>query len=156
MLTPLQQELLRAGLVDLDGSFFVQLGIFALFALIINGLVLKPLGKVQELRFARLAGARAEAERMSAEADEASAQYRERMDAETAEAVAMRDALKEAAEQSARGDISAAREEADRTLTAGREVLAEQEASTRKEMQTSVDDLAEAIAHRLLSKGGGG
>ena len=68
----------------------------------------------------------------------------------------MRDALKEAAEQSARGDISAAREEADRTLTAGREVLAEQEASTRKEMQTSVDDLAEAIAHRLLSKGGGG
>ena len=98
MLTPLQQELLRAGLVDLDGSFFVQLGIFALFALIINGLVLKPLGKVQELRFARLAGARAEAERMSAEADEASAQYRERMDAETAEAVAMRDALKEAAD----------------------------------------------------------
>ena len=155
MLTPLHEELLRAGLVDLDGSFFVQLGIFALFAIIINALVLKPLSKVQGLRFARLAGARAEAERMSIEADAASAQYRERIDAETAAAVSKRDARKEAAEKAAREQMTEARAEADRTLAAGRELLAEQEASTRRDMQTSVDELAEAIAHRLLGKGGG-
>ena len=155
MLTPLHEELLRAGLVDLDGSFFVQLGIFALFAIIINALVLKPLGKVQTLRFARLEGARVEAERMSVEADEASAKYRERIDAETAAAVAKRDALKEAAETAAREKVGEARAEAERTLSAGRALLAEQEASTRSEMQSSVDELAEAIAQRLLSQGEG-
>ena len=88
MLQPLQEQIVQAGLVDLDGSYVVQLAIFLVFGLILNLLVVKPLGRLQELRYARMEGARVDAEKMDLRAAEASASYQRQIDDARGAAVA--------------------------------------------------------------------
>jgi F-type H+-transporting ATPase subunit b len=156
MLQPLQEHILQAGLVDLDGSYLVQLAIFVVFALILNLLVVKPLGKLQELRYARMEGARIEAQKMDLRAADASASYRSRIGDARAEAVGLREAARDQATTEANSRVSAVRDEATRHLEAGREVLDQSAERGRADLEQEVEKLAAYIADRLLDAEGKG
>src|SRR5687768_5188430 len=55
-------------LIDIDGTFFVQLVIFIAIAYLLSRLLFKPFLKVRATREANIEGARAEAARMEEEA----------------------------------------------------------------------------------------
>jgi len=154
MLQPLQDHILQAGLVDLDGSYVVQLAIFLVFATMLNVFVVKPLGRLQELRYARMDGARLEAEKMNLRAAEANTSYRGSIDAARTEAVALRETARDRATGETQSRVETVRDEAQRNLAAGRTVLGQSAEKSRAEVAQEVEQLATFIADQLLDTGG--
>lgn len=141
----------HAGLVDLDASLLVQLGLFLVFAVSLNLLVVRPMMRTHEARFARMAGARKEAEAMDLRAAEAHGEYERRIGEARAEAVRVRDELKSAAEAAASEALQAVRDESARTLEAGRRDLHATGERARKDVEPVVRDLAEVLSRHLLT-----
>ena len=56
-------------LIDIDGTVFLQLGVFAVLFFVSNKLLFQPYLRLREARRAGIEGAREEADRMTAEAD---------------------------------------------------------------------------------------
>ena len=72
--------LITAGLVDLDGSFLIQLIVFGIFFIFLNVLVVKPMIAAHDARYSRMEGARKEAETTELQAARARAEYEESLD----------------------------------------------------------------------------
>jgi len=155
MLPSLQEHILQAGQVDLDGSYLVQLAIFMVFAVILNFLVVKPLGRLQEMRYARMAGARIEAEKMDLRAAEARNSYQGSITEARTAAVNLRESARDAATASVRTSVDAVKEESAKSLEAGRAVLSESADKSREQLEQEVEALATLIADELLSTKGG-
>ena len=68
-ITPMGVLLAGGSPIDLDGSFFVQLGIFFVAFLILRALVFKPVMELFDARTAAMSGSKELAEKMSGEAD---------------------------------------------------------------------------------------
>ena len=156
MLPSLQEHILIAGTVDLDGSYLVQLAIFMVFAVILNLLVVKPLGRLQELRYARMDGARIEAEKMDLRAAEARNAYEAGISEARGAAVALRDKARDEASSLARTKLDAVKAESAKTLESGRALLNESADKSRGEIDQEVEALATLIADELLNTKGGG
>src|SRR5215510_5797233 len=62
-------------LIDIDGTVFVQFGLFLVLFVVARSLLFKPYLALRERRKAGIEGARAEAERMTAQADAKLADY---------------------------------------------------------------------------------
>lgn len=151
MLEPLQDSILQASLVDLDGTLLIQLGIFLVFAVLLNALVVKPLMKAQQARWERMDGARDKAEHMDLRAAEAAATYEDKLAEARRQALAIREELRREAEKKAAGQLAAVRAEAQQSVDSSRADLHEEARRLRAETDAPVVELAEAIADRILS-----
>ena len=146
-------RMLHAGLVDLDGTFLIQLGIFLIFAIMLNFLLIQPLMKAQDARFSRMAGAREDAESANQRAADAFEGYETRLSRARKDAVQVRDALRTEGEGAAQALLSTTREETAAALGAGRATLTEEADRNRQSMQQEIDRLADAVAGRVLNEG---
>ncbi len=147
MLVPMMSDhLMLAGLVDLDGTFFIQLGIFILFWMVLQVTVVKPLAKHQDNRYAHLEGARKDAEAMDRRAVESWERYQSELDAARNEAVEVRDLLRQAATEASADMLVTVRTEADKTLAAARKVHEQERQRFQSQLGPYVDDLATLIA----------
>jgi F0F1-type ATP synthase membrane subunit b/b' len=155
MLPSLQEHILQAGTVDLDGSYLVQLAIFMVFAVILNFLVVKPLGRLQELRYARMAGARIEAEKMDLRSAEARNSYQGSITDARNTAVGIRETARDAATATVRNSVEAVKGEATKSLEAGRAVLGQSAEKSRSQLEQEVESLATLITNELLNTKGG-
>ncbi|MGM0576574.1 MAG: hypothetical protein ACQEXJ_12665 [Myxococcota bacterium] len=151
MLEPLQDTVLQAGLVDLDATFVIQLGIFLVFAVLLNVLVVKPIMKAQQTRWERMEGSREEAEGMDLRAAEAAADYEKKIAEARRQAVAVRDELRREGEQESAAQLASVRSEAEKNLRTSRAMLEEEAAKVRGETDGVVKQLAKAVADRILS-----
>ena len=154
MLEPIQAHLIQASLIDLDGTFLVQLGIFIVFAVLLNYLVVQPVLRAQQERYARMQGARIEAESMDLHAAKAYEDYQQRIAAARRDAMLVRDDMRKAAESASAKMLAQVREEAQRSVDSGREVLASDAEKVRMEMAPKVEEIAGAVADRLLPGSG--
>ncbi len=154
MLDTLQHGMLQAGIIDFDKSLLIVLVIFLVFWFALNALVVAPMKDAAVKRHARMAGAREDAERMDLRAAEANTSYDARLAAARAEALAIREELAGTAQRNAAAMLATVRAEATESLRAGREVLHASAASARTELSPKVDELAELIADRIMSKRG--
>ena len=150
MLSSIEEQVVQAGLVDIDGTFVIQLAVFLLFFGIFTPLVVKPLIRTYQMRYDRMQGARESAETFTARAAEASETYEVKIDEARKGAVHLRNDLKDAADEKARALVDGVRSESTRQLESGREVIAEQVAQTRGDVDTEVEVLAELVAARVL------
>lgn len=66
-------------LIDIDGTVFIQFALFLVMFLITNKMLFQPYLALRERRRAGIEGARAEAERMTAEADAKLADYEKQL-----------------------------------------------------------------------------
>ena len=146
--------LITAGLVDLDGSFLIQLIVFGIFFIVLNLLVVKPMIAAHDARYEKMEGARKEAQSTDLRAARARAEYEENLDKERQKALAARDAIRTEAQKNQRDALSAAQataadeeEAANKVRTTNREAAF---AEAGKEAQV----LADAIVERLIGKGG--
>ena len=153
MLLPIHDQLLMAGLVDLDGTFVVQLGIFVIFAVFLNFLVVRPLMQAQQGRYDRMEGARNESEVLNLRAADAEATYEKSISEARVEAVALRDAAKEAATKEVAANLQIVTDEALKGLATGRKMLHDDAETARKALDTQVEELAQLISEKLLSEG---
>jgi F-type H+-transporting ATPase subunit b len=139
-------------LIDLDGTVVVQFGLFLVLFVIANKLLFQPYLRLRERRREGIDGARAEAERTTAQAEAKLADYEKQLGA--ARSKANDEGRKVRAEAAAheKSVTEAARAEAQKTLDeAAAKMRAETEAA-RLQLLPQASALARQIASRLLGR----
>src|SRR5215470_8210987 len=134
-------------LIDIDATVVVQFVLFLVLFAIANRFLFQPYLQLREQRRAGIEGARAEAERMTAQADAKLADYEKQL------AIARDRANEEG--RKVRGEAAAhEREVTDRARSAAQKAIDEAQATMRRETEAARGQLlpqAEAIARTMAS-----
>jgi F-type H+-transporting ATPase subunit b len=139
-------------LIDIDATVIVQFVLFLVLFAIANRFLFQPYLRLRERRRAGIEGARAEATRMTAQADAKLADYEKQL------AVAREGANDEA--RKVRAEASRIeREETDRARDKAQKALDEAQSTVRRETEAArgqllpqADALARSIASKLLGR----
>jgi F-type H+-transporting ATPase subunit b len=139
-------------LIDIDGTVFVQFALFLVLFVLANRFLFQPYLQLRERRRAGIDGARAEAERMTAQADAKLADYEKQLAL----------ARERANEQGRKVRAEAAaheREVTDQARAGSQAALAEAQTAMRRETEAAraqlmpqADTLARAISSKLLGR----
>lgn len=142
--------------VDLDGSFFVQLGIFFIAFLILRSLVFRPVMELFDARTAAMEGSREEAKRLEADAESKREHFETQLRSVRQKSGEERQKLQGQAQQLARELTDKARHESAAALSSAKAQLDLESKNTRQKAQAEVPALARQIAEKLLGRSVGG
>ncbi len=148
--TSLEQGVAFAGMVDIDKSLFLMLGLFLLFAILLYVLVMKPLIAAQEARHAGTGGAREGASQTDLTVAERKRDYEQRLSHSKKDAVRVRDELRDAATAVASARIAAARADADSRHAASLSALGGAAAAARRELAGQADALSDVVVSKMI------
>jgi F-type H+-transporting ATPase subunit b len=138
--------------VDVDGTVFVQAGIFLLLMLILRGLLFKPWLEARERRVEKIDGAIKAAEDLRTEADELGAHYDARLADAREKALEVRSDARRKSDADGSELVGAARKEAGERLDQARAKLDGEIASARSALSSRVDALSKEIATKVLGR----
>ena len=139
-------------LIDFDFTALIQLAIFAIMGLVSSRLLFRPYLRMREERSAGIEGARAEADRMSAEADARMADYEGKLASARRRADEERRRLRADAATHQREVTDKARAEALETMEKAQGRVREEADAARGELMPRADRLGGEIASRLLGR----
>ena len=139
-------------LIDIDGTVFVQFALFLALFVVANRLLFQPYLRLRERRTAGIEGARAEAERMTAQADAKLAEYEKQLavarDRANEEGRKVR--LEAAAHE--REVTAKARAAAQAATDAAQATMRRETEAARAQLLPQADALARAISSKLLGR----
>lgn len=138
--------------VDIDGTMFVQLGIYLGLVIILGPLLFKPWLEAQARRVEAVDGALARGKDMRAEADQIAADYDQRLDVAREKAHGVRSDARREEDATQASTLATARGEANQGLTAERERIAAETELAREALAGRVDELATQITTKLLGR----
>lgn len=139
-------------LIDIDGTVFIQFGIFLVMLFVSNKLLFQPYLRLRARRAEGIDGARATAERMTAEADAKLADYEKQLAIARNRSSEEQRKIRAEANAHDREVTSAARAKNAAALEEARaRVQAETEAA-RKELLPRAEQIGKDIAKRLLGR----
>ena len=144
--------LAEGSIIDLDGTFLVQLGIFFIAFLLLTPLVFKPMVKLFEAREEAIDNALARARELRHGVDEAGAEFEDKMREVRLQAGQERERLRAQGIQLERELLDKVRAETDAQLKEADKQLAAEAARVRKDMEVKVPALARQIATKLLER----
>jgi F-type H+-transporting ATPase subunit b len=150
---PLGGGLVMGGaIIDLDGTFFLQFGIFVALFLFLRAVVFRPVLAVLEAREHATDGARDEARDLEARAKEKLAAFESEMTKAKVELAAERDRLRRDGAGLERELLATARKDADAILEGATETIARETKTVRAHLDQTVPQLAGDIAEKLLGR----
>lgn len=152
MILALSAALCGGAIIDLDGTFFLQLGIFLAIFAMLNVLVFRPMLALMDARDTATDGAKASARELETEAAEKLHAFETEMTAAKAELAVERERLRKDGQALERELLTTARAEADATLADAAAVIARESARVRDEMKATVPALAGQIAEKLFGR----
>lgn len=138
--------------VDLDGTVFVQAGIFLLLMLILRGLLFKPWLAARERRVEKIDGAIAAASQLRQRAEALGLDYDARLAKAREQALEVRSEARRKSEGEGAEIVGGARHEATISLDQSRAKLVEEARVARQALVGKVDQLAAEIATRVLGR----
>ena len=138
--------------IDLDGSFFVQLGIFFVAFLILRSLVFRPVMDLFDARDAAMSGSKELADKMSSEADATRESFETQLRTVRAKANEERDRKRAEAQQLARDLTHKARQQNTSQLSAAKARLDMEARDAREKAEAEVPALAKQIGEKLLGR----
>lgn len=138
--------------IDIDGSFFVQMGVFFAAFLILRSLVFKPVMGLIDVRAEAMEGARAKASEMEREADKSREHLESELRRVRQQGSEQRDRLRTEAQQLAHELTERARQENAATLSSATARLSLEAKDVRAKAQAQAPALARQIAERLLGR----
>ena len=152
MMTPLSIVAAGGSLIDLDATFFIQLGIFLVVFLLMRSLLFRPVIQLIEKRREVTVGKREEAEKFERE----SAALQEEFDRQMAEirssAGAEKERVVEQARRQERDILLAAREDSRSIVEDAKKDASKQAEKVSEEIRGEIDSLAGAVASRILGR----
>lgn len=151
----LSAALLGGAIIDLDGTFFIQLVIFLAIFAMLNLLVFRPMLALMDAREVATDGAKASARELETEAAEKLQAFETEMTAAKAELAVERDRLRKDGQALERELLATARAEADGTLADAAKTIAAESQKVRADMNATVPVLASQIAEKLLGRKAG-
>lgn len=139
-------------LIDMDGTIFLQFGIFLLLALVLYLLVFKPYFAIRKQRDAQTAGARERAHEMENQAALLASKLEARLKAAREKVADERQQLIKEATASEEAMLTEARGTSERGLAEARTALTNERERARVQMLTEVEPLAHEVASRVLGR----
>lgn len=141
-----------SSVIDLDGSFFVQLAIFFAAFFILKGLVFSPVMKLFDQREEAVAGARARAQQMEEDAESKRHHFEGELRRVSQAAQADREKLRAEAQKAAREILEQARLRNQSALAEARLRLEAEANKARDEGRAQIPQLSKQIAEKLLDR----
>jgi F-type H+-transporting ATPase subunit b len=138
--------------IDLDGSFFIQLGIFFIAFFILRGLVFRPVLNLFDARTAAMEGSRDQAASMEQGAEQKREQLESQLRSVRQAASEERDKTRLAAQHLARELTEKARRENTAMLSSAKAQLEAEAKDARAALRSDVTGLARQIAEKLLGR----
>ncbi len=138
--------------VDIDGTFFVQGGLFLFMVFLLKPLLFTPWLEARERRASAIDGATAEAKQLREKATAAGSEYDQRLAEARARAATQRSQNRRQEETARARELDAARNDAARELEQQRASLQQQAAAARAQLAGRVDDLANDIVAKVLGR----
>jgi F-type H+-transporting ATPase subunit b len=139
-------------LIDVDGTLFLQLGLFILMWAVLSAVLFRPYLKMRAERARGIDGARHEAHRMEERARAIVADYDGRLARAKLRAQEERAQLTSEAATRERQLLGHAREEAHRAIEVARTKIAADAAAARAELELKSRDLARMMAKKILGR----
>lgn len=139
-------------LIDIDGTVFIQLALFAVMFFAANKLLFQPYLKLREQRIAGIDGARTEAERMSAEAESKLADYESKLAAARSRAAEEQRKIRAEAAAHEREVTEKARTSAQKQLDEASTAVRTQTEAARAELGPQAQLIARRMAKQLLGR----
>lgn len=143
--------LLAAPVVDIDGTLFVQGGIFLALVFILNPLLFKPWLETQARRAEAIEGAAKKAVTLREQADTMVGDYDTRIAKVREEALDVRGTARRQEDLAQAKTLAETRATAQAEADAARARIAQDTATARAQLATRVDELAIEIADKLLA-----
>lgn len=138
--------------MDLDATMLIQLVLFLLCFLLLRMLVFKPLLRLVDERRAQTLGAREDAKRLDADADERTKKVSRAVSEAKSKAADERERLRQLAKRREQEILQGAKDEAVKVVEAARRKVEVQRAEGEREAQARVRELAGGIAARLAGR----
>lgn len=139
-------------LIDLDGTVFVQFGLFLVLFIVLSQILWKPFLKLRDERQAGMGGARHEAEEMTAKTRDLNTSYDKKVSETKAKAADERQKLRTEAANREREILDEARSKAAAATAQSRETIATQAAAAKLKLDAEAALLAKAVAKRVLGR----
>jgi len=138
--------------VDIDLTVLIQFGIFLVLLVVLNTFVFRPFLALRKERSENIEGARTKAGQLDAEADEKIAGYEEQIVTARKDAASVRAKFREEGEQTAADVLAEAHGKSDAKLETARQKMAKSIESAQSALRSQANDVAKAIAHKLLDR----
>lgn len=142
--------LVAAPVVDIDGTLFVQGGIFLALVFILNPLLFKPWLETQARRAEAIEGAASKAVVLREQANTMVADYDAKLAKVREQALDVRGTARREEDAAQTNTLADARIAAATEADAARARIAADTAAARTQLATRVDELAQTIADKLL------
>ena len=142
----------EGSIIDLDGTFWIQLGLFAVAFLLFRPLIFRPMVALFEARENAIDGAKIEALRLQDEASAESEEFEQEMRRLRLQAGEERDRLRAEGKRLERTVLDRVREETDRQLADADAKIKSEGSRLRQELEHSVPVLARQIASKMLNR----
>jgi F-type H+-transporting ATPase subunit b len=139
-------------LIDIDGTIFIQLGLFLLMALVATQLLFKPYLKMREERTAGIEGARREAKELENEAETRMGDYEQRLARARDSALDEQRKVRAVAAAHQREVTDKAREQAAVALAEAHAKVVDETSRARQDLLPRADALARDIVVKLLGR----
>lgn len=135
-----------------DLSFYIQIVLFFVFAVLLKQLVLDPTQKLLDERERRTTGAQSTAARTREEVDEMRRRFQKALDDARHAGNAAGEQLRRDSEQQEQQILNGARQDAGRTLEEMRARVAGEAEKARRELDEQAAELAKQAAERILGR----
>ena len=139
-------------LIDIDGTIFIQFGLFLVMLVVANKLLFQPYLRLRERRAEGIEGAKAEAERMTAEADTKLVDYERQLAAARAKSSEEQRKIRAVANAHEREVTTTARATAAAALEEARERVRTETEAARKELMPRAEQIGKQMATRILGR----
>jgi F-type H+-transporting ATPase subunit b len=139
-------------IIDLDSTVLLQLAIFIVTALVLSRYLFRPYLVMKSQRGAGMEGARDEARRMDEEAAARMADYEQKLVQARQSAGAERTKLQAEAVARDHEITDEARAKTQAALDEARKTLAADAATARKQLEPRAQEIAKAIARKILGR----
>lgn len=139
-------------LIDIDGTVFIQFAIFLVMLVVSNKLLFQPYLKLRARRAEGIDGARASAERMTAEADAKLADYEKQLALARNRSGEEQRKIRAEANAHEREVTSTARATTAKGLEEARARVDAETAAARKDLLPRAEELGREMAKRLLGR----
>ncbi len=138
--------------IELDITFFIQAGLFLLLVYILNVLVYKPVLKIMEQREGSIKGYRDDAASIAEEIDRRLAEYRARIEEAKGAGNAERAKLKKEGQDKEVEILSAAHEDAQKSLAEARKRIEREKEKALKILRGMIDEMGRSVAEKELGR----
>lgn len=152
MLSLINPALLALPVVDVDGTFYVQGGLFLIMVFLLNFLLFKPWLEVQARRQNSIEGALEKAERLSIEAEDIGKDYDGKLRATRDKAQELRSDSRKEGEGAMAAELAKARDDARASFDEAQTKLDEEAETARAALGPRVDELAKEITTKILGR----